>query len=70
MADLYEGEPIVLALKAPSLPDQAILHGLMGTQQWSFPLPIKQATNRSGLSRVLGQAENFRLNGRNLYRNS
>jgi len=50
IADLYEGEPIVLALKATSLPDQAILQGLMGTQPWSLPLSMKQATNRSGLS--------------------
>ncbi|TKB92369.1 MAG: marine proteobacterial sortase target protein [Nitrospira sp.] len=50
MTDLYEGEPIVLALKATSLPDQAILRGQMGTQPWSLPISMKQATNRGGLS--------------------
>jgi len=50
IADLYEGEPIVLALKATSLPDQAILRGLMGTQPWSLPVSMKQATTRGGLS--------------------
>ena len=50
IADLYEGEPIVLAVKATSLPDTVILQGLMGTQPWSMPLSIKQATNRGGLS--------------------
>ena len=50
IADLYEGEPIVLALKATSLPDQTILRGQMGTQPWSLPLSMKQNTNRGGLS--------------------
>jgi len=50
IADLYEGEPIVLALKATSLPDQAILQGQKGAQSWSLPLSTKQTTNRSGLS--------------------
>jgi Ca-activated chloride channel homolog len=50
IADLYEGEPIVLALKATSLPDQAVLRGQMGTQPWSLPLSMKQATHRGGLS--------------------
>jgi Ca-activated chloride channel homolog len=50
IADLYEGEPIVLALKATSLPDQAILRGQMGTQPWSLPLSMKHTTNRGGLS--------------------
>lgn len=50
IADLYEGEPIVLALKSISLPDQAILRGQMGTQPWSLPVSMKHATNRGGLS--------------------
>jgi len=50
IADLYEGEPIVLALKATSLPDQTILRGQMGTQPWSLPLPMKHTTNRGGIS--------------------
>jgi Ca-activated chloride channel homolog len=50
IADLYEGEPIVLAVKAASLPDQARLRGQIGTQPWSLPLSMKQATARGGLS--------------------
>jgi Ca-activated chloride channel family protein len=50
IADLYEGEPVVLAIKATSLPDQAILRGLMGAQPWSLPVSMKQATTRGGLS--------------------
>jgi Ca-activated chloride channel family protein len=50
ITDLYEGEPIVLALKASSFPDQAILRGQMGTQPWSLPVSMKHVTNRGGLS--------------------
>ena len=50
IADLYGGEPIVLALKATSLPDQAILRGQVGIQPWSLPVSMKHATNRGGLS--------------------
>ena len=50
IADLYEGEPIVLTLKATSLPDQAILRGQIGTQPWSRPLSMTHRTNRGGLS--------------------
>jgi len=50
IADLYDGEPIVLAVKATSVPDQALLRGHMGTQPWSLPVSLKQATARSGLS--------------------
>lgn len=50
MADLYEGEPMVLAVKALSLPDQAVLNGHMGTRPWSLPVSMKQAKDRGGLS--------------------
>jgi Ca-activated chloride channel homolog len=50
IADLYEGEPIVLAAKATSVPEQALLQGHMGTQPWSLPVSMKQATARGGLS--------------------
>jgi Ca-activated chloride channel family protein len=50
IADLYEGEPIVLALKTTSLPDQAILRGQMGAQAWSLPLSMKYTSHRGGLS--------------------
>lgn len=50
IADLYEGEPIVLAVKATSVPEQALLRGHMGTQPWSLPVSMKQTTTRGGLS--------------------
>ena len=50
IADLYEGEPLVIALKARSLPEQMVLHGQVGTNPWSLPVSMKQATARSGLS--------------------
>jgi Ca-activated chloride channel homolog len=50
IADLYNGEPIVLAAKATSVPEQALLQGHMGTQPWSLPVSMKQATARGGLS--------------------
>jgi Ca-activated chloride channel family protein len=50
IADLYEGEPIVLAVKATSLPDQVMLRGKIGTQPWSLALSMKQAAAQGGLS--------------------
>ena len=50
IADLYEGEPIVLAIKAGSLPPQAILHGQAGTQPWSLPVSLKNSASHGGLS--------------------
>ena len=50
IADLYEGEPIVLALRSTALPDHAILQGLTGTQPWSLSLSMKHTTDREGLS--------------------
>ena len=50
IADLYEGEPIVLAVKATSPPEQALLRGHMGTHPWSLPVSLKHTTTRGGLS--------------------
>ncbi len=50
IADLYEGEPIMLALKAGTLPLQAMLHGRAGTRPWSLPVSLKNAATRGGLS--------------------
>jgi Ca-activated chloride channel family protein len=50
IADLYEGEPIVLAIKAGSLPPQATLQGHVGTQSWSLPVSLKNAAAHGGLS--------------------
>jgi Ca-activated chloride channel family protein len=50
ITDLYEGEPIVLALKAEALPSRAILHGQAGTRPWSLPVSLNQAAAHGGLS--------------------
>ena len=50
IADLYEGEPIVLAVKAASLPQQALLHGQTGDHPWSLPVSLTHANTRGGLS--------------------
>jgi len=50
IADLYEGEPIVLAAKAGSVPEQALLQGHRGTQPWSLPVSVKHTAVQSGLS--------------------
>ena len=50
IGDLYEGEPIVLAIKASSLPNQANLLGQRGTQPWSLSVSTQQTTARGGLS--------------------
>ena len=49
-ADLYEGEPIMLAIKAGSLPPQTLLHGKTGIQPWSLPATLKNAVTHGGLS--------------------
>lgn len=50
IADLYEGEPIVLAIKADSIPTQAMLKGRAGQQPWTLPVSFKSATSHGGLS--------------------
>ena len=50
ITDLYEGEPIVLALKADSLPSQAVLHGQVGNAAWSLPISFNNAAAHGGLS--------------------
>ena len=50
IADLYEGEPIVLAIKADSLSPQAIFRGQTGNQSWSLPVSLKNSAAHGGLS--------------------
>jgi len=50
ITDLYEGEPIVVALKADSLPSHAMLRGQAGGRPWSLPVSLNQAATQSGLS--------------------
>ncbi|MBS0171899.1 MAG: marine proteobacterial sortase target protein [Nitrospira sp.] len=50
IGDLYEGEPIVLAIKAGSLPGQATLRGKAGASSWTLPVSFHHAAAQSGLS--------------------
>lgn len=50
IGDLYEGEPIVLAIKAASLPDQATLRGKTGNTPWTLPISFHRAATQDGLS--------------------
>lgn len=50
IADLYAGEPIVLAMKTRSLPPHATLKGLAGHRPWTLPVSFKQAASQGGLS--------------------
>jgi Ca-activated chloride channel family protein len=50
IADLYEGEPIVVTVKADSIPQQATLKGAAANQPWSLPVSFKAASSRGGLS--------------------
>ena len=50
IADLYEGEPIMIALRAGSLPPQATLRGSAANQPWSLPVSFKAAASRGGIS--------------------
>jgi len=50
ITDLYEGEPIVLTLKADSLPSQSVLRGQIGRAAWSLPISFNDAPTHGGLS--------------------
>ncbi len=50
IADLYEGEPIVLAIKAASLPEQAAVRGKAGNIPWTLPVSFQPAAAQGGLS--------------------
>ncbi len=50
IADLYVGEPVVLAIKAEALPTQATLRGHNGAQPWSLPVSLMSSKSRVGLS--------------------
>jgi Ca-activated chloride channel family protein len=49
LPDLYEGEPIVVALRATTLPAEATLSGRFGSTPWSTRLSLRQAAAGSGL---------------------
>lgn len=50
LPDLYAGEPVVVTLKAPSLPARAVLHGRLGGTEWRQEIPLRASAESSGLA--------------------
>lgn len=50
LPDLYDGEPLMLAVKARTIPTQLSLQGRMGERRWSLPVTTARAEPTSGLS--------------------
>jgi Ca-activated chloride channel family protein len=48
--DLYEGEPIVVVLKGPALPETVTIHGIVGSAPWTTSITLKNRDPREGLS--------------------
>jgi Ca-activated chloride channel family protein len=48
--DLYEGEPVVVALKAHSLPATVTLSGSWGSNPWRMTVEVQDQPTRDGLS--------------------
>jgi len=48
--DLYDGEPIVVALRSPTATDQVTITGSSGSTPWSRTLDLRAHQERDGLS--------------------
>jgi Ca-activated chloride channel family protein len=48
--DLYIGEPVVVAFRAPTLPPHAVLHGRLGTAAWECQVTVQQGVENAGLA--------------------
>ncbi|SPP63483.1 marine proteobacterial sortase target protein [Nitrospira lenta] len=48
--DLYEGEPVVVVLKGPALPETVTVQGLIGSAPWTTSITLKHRDPREGLS--------------------
>jgi Ca-activated chloride channel family protein len=48
--DLYDGEPVVVAIKHSRLPDEVTIEGKEGSTPWKTTLSLKQSESREGLS--------------------
>ncbi|MDO8355297.1 MAG: marine proteobacterial sortase target protein [Nitrospirota bacterium] len=48
--DLYDGEPVVVAIKTRSLPDEVTIQGKEGSTPWKVTLSLTQSPSREGLS--------------------
>ena len=52
--DLYQGEPVVVALRARTLPAHVIVRGRSGSTAWEREVPIHTAVRRRGAVDALG----------------
>src|SRR5262249_58899184 len=52
LPDLYRGEPLVLAAKVEGLAGTLEIKGRIGDQPWSLRLPLADAAEGQGLSKV------------------
>ena len=48
--DLYLGEPLVVTLKATTLPSRAVLRGRLGMTSWEHDVTLHQAADGAGLA--------------------
>ncbi|MFO0706302.1 MAG: marine proteobacterial sortase target protein [Nitrospira sp.] len=48
--DLYEGEPVVVAIKSRTLPSTVTIRGTAGTSEWTTVIPLATQDARAGLS--------------------
>ncbi|HKN85344.1 MAG TPA: marine proteobacterial sortase target protein, partial [Nitrospiraceae bacterium] len=55
--DLYLGEPVVVSLKADTLPGHAILHGRFGPTPWHIDLSLSSGQQRDGVSAFWARAK-------------
>lgn len=48
--DLYEGEPVVVAMKGHALPSDVTISGLVGNKPWTTAVKLSEQDQRDGLS--------------------
>lgn len=48
--DLYDGEPVVVGLKIPTIPTEMIIKGSFGSAPWTTAVDLKDSPLRDGLS--------------------
>jgi Ca-activated chloride channel homolog len=48
--DLYDGEPVVVAVKAQALPDTVTIRGVVGATPWTTSIALEDREPREGLS--------------------
>ena len=48
--DLYDGEPVVVAVKGAALPDSVTIRGMVGSTSWTTTITLKAGESRDGLS--------------------